>query len=281
MEHNNTLASNGSKPALLQPKKVLTTLTKSWVVAALVGQWIFALYIFIQFGIAALKGDPTSADTSGMIQGYVENDHFGNGMLMSHLLMAIYLSFGGILQLLPYIRAKYPVFHRWNGRIFLTLGLIGAITGMYLTWIRGARLSDIGSIGLTLNGLLIPIAVYLAWKFAINRQFQNHMRWAIHTFILVNGVWTFRLYLMGWFLVNQGANGNTATIDGPADITISFASYLLPMFIAELYFWAKKQRDNIRISIVNCFMLIGLIITVIGIFAATLFMWWPSISAIL
>jgi hypothetical protein len=47
---------------------------------------------------------------------------------------------------------------RWNGRMFLTLGLLGALTGLYLTWVRGSRLSDIGSIGLTLNGLLILLA---------------------------------------------------------------------------------------------------------------------------
>ncbi len=257
----------------------LQFLTRSWVLVVLTGQWIFALYIFIQFGIAALNGNPTSADTSRMIQGYTQGDNFGNGVLMLHLLPAILLSLSGVFQLFPYLRNKYPFFHRWNGRMFLTLGILGTITGLYLTWVRGTRLSDIGSIGLTLNGLLILLASVLAWRFAIKRQYQKHMRWAVHSFILVNGVWSFRLYLMAWFILNQGPNGNNANIDGPADIALSFASYLLPMLIAEIYFWAMRQKSTFRVSITNVFVLLGLLITILGVFAATMFMWWPAISS--
>jgi hypothetical protein len=277
MNHQNEHVITASKKSFFNPHDILKYLTRGWILIALIGQWIFALYIFIRFGMAAFSGNPTSADTSRMIQGYVNGDEFGNGVLMLHLLPAILLSFGGIFQLLPYLRNKYPAFHRWNGRMFLTLGLLGALTGLYLTWVRGSRLSDIGSIGLTLNGLLILLAGTLAWKFAIKRQYQKHRRWAIHSFILINGVWTFRLYLMGWFMLNQGPNGNTAKIDGPADITMSFASYLLPMLIAEIYFWARRQNSTYRISIANLFMLIGLLITILGVIAATTLMWWPRI----
>lgn len=277
MTHNEQAAI--SNKSFFNSHTCLKYLTRSWVFVALVGQWIFALYIFIQFGVAALSGDPTSADTSQMIQGYTQGDDFGNGVLMLHLLPAILLSFSGVFQLFSYIRKNYPTFHRWNGRMFLALGLLGALTGLYLTWVRGSRLSDIGSIGLTLNGILILVAATLAWRFAIKRQFQNHMRWAVHSFILINGVWSFRLYLMGWFILNQGPNGNNSTIDGPADIILSFASYLLPMLIAEVYFWAMRQKSTFRVSTANVFMLLGLLITALGVFAATLFMWWPRIGA--
>ncbi|NVK22621.1 MAG: DUF2306 domain-containing protein [Kangiellaceae bacterium] len=276
MAYNNSV--NTIKTSFLNPHLYLKYLTRGWVLVALIGQWIFAVYIFVQFGSAALSGSPTSADTSGMIQGYTDGDDLGNAILALHLLPAILLSLSGTFQIIPYIRRRYPVFHRWNGRMFLTLGILGALTGLYLTWVRGSRLSDLGSIGLTLNGLLIPLAAVLAWRFAVKRQYQNHMRWAVHSFILINGVWSFRLYLMSWFLVNQGPNGNTATIDGPADIALSFASYLLPMLIAEIYFWAMRQKSILRISIINLFMLLGLIITIIGVIAATMFMWLPAIS---
>lgn len=279
MKSNNESSVSTTQRSQNNSLSILKYLTRGWGLVALLGQWIFALYIFIQFGMTALSGDPTSADTSRMIKGYVDGDDFGNGMLLLHLLPAILLSFGGILQLIPYLRKNYPAFHRWNGRIFLTLGLLGALTGLFITWVQGTRLSDAGAIGLTLNGLLIPVAVVLAWRFAIKRQFQDHMRWAVHSFILINGVWSFRLYLMGWLFLNQGQNGNNASIDGPADITLSFASYLLPMFITEVYFWAMRQKSTFRLSIANLFMLFGLVITTIGIVAATILMWWPRIIA--
>lgn len=279
MNNTNEHGIVATNKSFFRPHNILKYLTQSWGFVALLGQWIFALYIFLQFGVAALSGEFSSADTAGMIKGYVKGDDFGNGLLMLHLLPAILLTFGGMFQLIPYLRKQFPAFHRWNGRMFLTLGLLGSLTGLYLTWGQGTRLSDSGAIGLTINGLLIPVAVIFAWKFAIKRQYQHHMRWAIHAFILINGVWTFRLYLMAWYILNQGPNGNTNTIDGPADITLSFASYLLPMLIAEIYFWAQRQRSNYRVTIANVFMFIGLLITLVGVVAATLLMWWPKIVA--
>jgi hypothetical protein len=58
-------------------------------------------------------------------------------------------SVSGMLQLLPCDRLCWPFIYRWNGILAVT----GALTGLYLTWLRGSRLSDIGSIGLSLNGV--------------------------------------------------------------------------------------------------------------------------------
>ncbi len=279
MNHRNEHLLTATKKVFICPHYILKYLTRSWVLVALLGQWIFALYIFVKFGMPALSGNLTSATTSAMIKGYINGNDFGNGVLLLHLLPAIWLSFGGIFQLIPYLRKKFPVFHRWNGRIFLTLGLFGSLTGLYLLWGLDARFSNKGSIGITINGLLILLAVAQAWRFAITRQYQKHMRWAIHAFILINGVWSVRLYMMGWFMLNQGANGNTSKVDGPADIAISFASYLFPMLVAEIYFWAMRQKSTYRVTITNLFMLFGLLITIIGIVAATTMMWWPRIMA--
>lgn len=279
MINPNTRKLGNTKNMIISQQKLLDYLTRAWVFVAFLGQWIFALYIFIAFGLAALTGDPTSADTSNMITGYIADDSAGNSMLLLHLLPAFILSFCGIFQLLPYLRKHFPSIHKWNGRIFLSLGLLGAITGLSLTWVRGSRLSDIGSIGITLNGILIVIAIFYAWKFARKRDFTRHARWAIHAFILVNAVWTFRLYLMSWFLVNQGPNGNTANIDGPADIALSFACYLLPMFVAEVYFWAKRKRQGYAMVIANSIMFLGVLLTTLGVIAATMFMWLPRIMA--
>jgi hypothetical protein len=43
---------------------------------------------------------------------------------------------------------------------------MGAVSGLYLTWIYGARLSDVGYLGITLNAILIIITVFFAWRYA-------------------------------------------------------------------------------------------------------------------
>lgn len=264
----------------LETHKHLDRLVFLWVITALFGQWVFATYIGLQFAIPVFSGSGQEQAFSHMIKGYIEGDKSGNFILFAHVLPAGILSICGILQLIPYFRKHYPRFHRFNGRLFLTLGLAGALTGLYLSWVRDTRLSDIGAIGITLNGLLIPIAVFFAWKFARQKRFDLHQRWAIHAFLLVNGVWMFRLFLMGWFLVNQGPNGNNSTLDGPADIFFSFACYLLPMAFAELVFWVKRQTQMLKVHIASVLVLCGLVATIVGVVAATLMMWSPRIMAI-
>ena len=159
----------------------------------------------------------------------------------------------------------------------MILGLSGALTGLYLTWLRGTRLDDFSAIGISVNGVLILIAIYLAWRYAIEGKFAQHQRWAVHAFFLVNAVWTLRLFIMAWYLTTGGI-GMSSQMDGPADIALSFGCYLLPMLLAELYFWAKRQKDVKQKWAVFSTMVIGCIVTAIGVTSAILFMWLPRIG---
>lgn len=259
-------------------QKSIDIIVKGWFVAALAGQWAFAIYILCVYVTPWFTNIDIGEVTP--TQGYHTANSFDYAMFFAHIVPAAYLSLFGAMQLIPSLRKKYPNLHRWNGRIFFTLGISGALTGLYLQWGVGLRLSDIGALGITLNGILIPIAIFFAWKHAINRRMQDHMRWAIHSFILVNAVWSFRLYLMGWYMINQGPLGNSPTVDGPTDIALSFACYLLPMLFAEIYFWLKKQKDTKRIWTGAMFLLTGALITLIGVVAATMMMWFPRIAQV-
>ena len=252
-----------------------------WVLVALAGQWLFAFYIAVMYALPMVTGNHEAANQARPITGYVAGDTLGNTMLFAHVLPAALLSLCGVLQLLPVLRRRWPSLHRWNGRVFLTMGLLGALTGLYLTWVRGSRLSDLGAIGITLNGLLIPLAILLAWRAARARQFDRHRRWAVHAFLLINGVWTFRLYLMGWYLLNQGPNGNTNTLDGPVDLFISFACYALPMAVAELWLWAQRQRSAKTKWWVAGVQSVGAVVTLLGVVGATMAMWLPRVSKVL
>ncbi|WP_395338453.1 DUF2306 domain-containing protein [Ningiella sp. W23] len=261
--------------------RFLNNSIKMWVLIALIGQWFFTLYILLGFAYPLALGGPQNIDYSHMIEGYVAGDTSGNFILLMHIIPASLLSLSGIFQLVPFIRKTYPRFHRYNGRVFLSIGLLGALSGLYLTWIKGTRLSDFGALGITLNGLLIPIAVYFAWKFARQKQFENHMMWAVHAFILINGVWTFRLYLMSWFVIGNAAFGASPSLEGPSGIFLSYACYLVPMCIAQIYFWGRKQSQRYKVNISIGFVLFGVVTTALGVGSASLFMWWPRIAGAL
>ena len=251
---------------------------KAWVAAVLIGQWMFGLYILAQFTMPWMLGVMDESQFTHMIRGYKNGEIFNNAVLLLHVIPVMLISLSATFQLVPYIRNRYPRFHRWNGRLFLLVGFLGAISGIYMTWGIGSRLSDVGAIGVTLNGILIPIFVLYAWRTAVNKQFLLHRRFAVHAFILINGVWSVRLYLMAWYMINQGPLGNTSKIDGPADIAISFASYLLPMAIAELAFWAERRRQSLTTFFAALGVSIMALLTLVGVFAASTMMWIPRIT---
>lgn len=274
----NSISETTNKWVTLPSDLILKHTVRGWVGAALIGQWAFAIYILSLYAIPLLVGATAQADDISPTRGFDASASFNSIMFFAHIVPAALMALSGLFQLFPKVRAKYPKFHRWNGRMFFVLGLSGALTGLYLTWGAGIRFSDFGALGITLNGLLIPVAIGLAWRAIRNKNIAEHERWAVHSFLLVNGVWTFRLYLMGWYLVNQGPNGNTRTVDGPMDIFFSYACYLLPMLFAELIFWAKRKKShkvNITVIATTSFALIS---TLIGVVAAAMMMWGPRIS---
>ncbi|MDN3651990.1 DUF2306 domain-containing protein [Thalassotalea ponticola] len=260
-------------------KTWLTGAVKSWVGVILVGQWMFALYILAQFSLPWISGQLDESQFSHMIRGYRNGDVFNNAVLLLHVIPVMLISLSATFQLFPSIRSSYPKFHRWNGRIFLFFGFVGAISGLYMTWIIGSRLSDLGALGVTLNGILIPIFVYFAWRTAVQKNVSLHRRLAVHAFILINGVWSVRLYLMAWFMVNQGPLGNSAKIDGPADIAISFASFIIPMAVAELVFWSERRTTTRALIIAAVAVSLAVLITLLGVYAASTMMWLPRITA--
>jgi hypothetical protein len=51
------------------------------------------------------------------------------------------------------------------------------------------------------------------------------------------------------------------------------------MFVAEVYFWAKRKHQGYPVVIANSLMLLGVLLTTLGVVAATMLMWLPRILA--
>jgi hypothetical protein len=115
----------------------------------------------------------------------------------------------------------------------------------------------------------------LAWRAAMARDFVAHRRWALRTFMVASGVWFMRVGYMAWLILNQGPAGITETSDGPFDLFWSFASFLLPLALLELYLHAKSGSGVALKFFTSSVVAIFTILTAIGIFGAFNFMWRP------
>ena len=256
-------------------KSALNNAGRFWFLVAAIGQLLFFAYIVVFYGGSTVRGD-FDAWRKVLPRGMIAGDTTGNFLLATHLLMAAIITFGGLLQLLPAVRARVPVLHRWNGRLYMVIAITISLGSLYLVWVRGTVGDTSQHLGSTLNAFLILLCVALAWRFAKARDFASHRRWALRLFLVVSGVWFFRVGLMLWLLIHQAPVGfDPDTFTGPFLTFLVFAQTLIPLAVLEIYLRAQgsvkpSARYAVAVGVVALTLAMGA-----GIFGAFMMMWWP------
>jgi Predicted membrane protein (DUF2306) len=247
-----------------------------WYFSTVLGQAAFLLFILLFYYPSSLSGNYAAWDTKPNIDGFVAGDTVGNIMFAFHVLAAAVMTAGGLAQLVPSIRQKWPMLHRWNGRIFMVTALSLAFGGLWLVWGRGTYLTLPGAIGVSLNGLLIIGFAIMAWRTAINKSFAEHRRWALRLFIVANAVWYMRLGYMIWG-IGTGGIGIGDRMDGPYDYFLAFGNSLVPLAIMEGYLRIKESKSNRGQYLFAGGLIICALLTVGGSVGAWMAMWGPYI----
>jgi len=249
-----------------------------WYLALVVGLWVFGYYIVTLYGVSALRGEWTRWNTvlpAG--HGYNPGDLGGNAVLGVHLLAAGLVSFSGALQLVPQIRSRVPALHRWNGRLFLLIALMISGSGLYVAFTRGAVAGHYMAVGNTLNAVLVIVCAVLAWRHAAARRIALHQRWALRLFVLMYGVWFYRVGMMLWFVIHKAPVGHNDTFTGPFDIFLAFAHVLLPLAVLEVYMLARDRGGALAKSGMALALFVLTLAMSVGIFGATMGMWLPRL----
>jgi len=215
-----------------------------WFAVAAAGQWVFALYVAIHYGGWAARGN-LAAWNKTVPHGYVPGESLGNGVLAAHLLFAALITTAGTLQLIPKIRARFPVFHRWVGRSYMAAALVMALSGLYLVLSGRRVVGDLSQhLAVNANALLIILCAGMAWRHAVRRDFASHRAWALRLFLVVNGVWFFRVGLMLSFILYGGPFGfDPDTFRGPFLSVLGIAQYALPLAVLQLYLFMRQRGD--------------------------------------
>ena len=253
-------------------KVVLNTSAAFWLLAALVGQWAFFYYIAAFYGPSAFTGDFESWNRLVALgrTPFVAGNTAGNLAFLAHALGAGIVAFGGALQLMPWIRARAPTFHRWNGRVFLATVTALSLSGFYLVWVRRTSPSDVQGFSTTINGVLILAFAYLAYRAARARNFTVHRRWAMRLYLVSNAQWFLRVGVFGYFVVSQ-LLGRKAGMNDPFLHFWTFGCYLVPLAVLEFYLSAKDGDSAfVRFAVAGGLVVITLVMGA-GIFAFAMF----------
>ena len=114
-------------------------------------------------------------------------------------------------------------------------GVVAAVTGLLMNWVRRANSGPVNSIGVSLNGVLILLCVAMAWRAVRAGEIDRHRRWALRAFMVMNGVFFKRLGGFGWSLLFPGPRGPWM------EYVFEFGSYLIPLAVLELYLRARDS----------------------------------------
>lgn len=250
---------------------------QTWFIVAATGQLIFAWYMAALYGMSALRGDWATWNKV-MPRGWNEGDTVGNVAIVVHLLLALIVTLAGLAQLVPAIRRAAPQVHRWTGRVYIASAFGIAFGSMYLMWVRGAVGDFSQHVGSTLNAILLVVFAAIALRHARSRNLALHRQWALRLFMVMNGVWFFRLGLLLWLMIHQQPVGfNPKTFTGPFLTFLVFAQTLLPLAALELYFRAQRSAVAARKWFAAAVIAALTVATAGGIVGATMGLWLPRL----
>lgn len=226
------------------PDMLLNGATTLWFVVLLAGQWVFLYFIASFYGPSTLSGNFEAWDENPFIShGYIAGDDMGNLAFAGHVVMAGVIVLGGTLQLISQLRKRAPWFHRWNGRVFLVSAILASLAGLWMDVTREIAVEGLASnFAISLNGVIVLVLAAFTWRAAATRNIASHRRWALRTFVVVNGVFFLRLLVFGYIVLAQAP---------PSDLlfdVLTYASYLLPWALVELYLRAKEGPGSARLG---------------------------------
>lgn len=262
------------------PQKLLNLAVTIWFIVTTIGQWAFGIYIIAFYGASTASGE-LERWNEVLPHGYVKGDWKGNLIVGAHVLLAAILVVGGPLQLLASLRRSAPRIHRWLGRVYVSTAVIVATGGFIMVWTRGAVGDTVQHVSISIQTVYIIIFAWLAWRCARAGQFEKHRKWAMRLFMVVSGVWFFRVGLMCWLVINGGPAGfDPQTFSGPFLTALAVLVYALPvsLLLLELYFYARKAIKPVEITAIALLIFMVAVLMAIGVFGAIAGMWLPRIG---
>ncbi|TMP37576.1 DUF2306 domain-containing protein [Pseudoalteromonas rubra] len=239
-----------------------------WFISVLLGQWFFFYYIIKFYGFSVINNNMEIWNRWEVMGAtpYHAGDFAGNMAFAAHAIGAGIVAFGGVFQLLPKMRSRFPAFHRVNGYVYLLTVILLALSGYYLVWFRDTNPIQLGDIGTSINGSLILGFAYLTVHSAIKKDIESHRKWAICLFLVSNAQWFLRVGVFSYLITGTTLGLNPAFGD-PFFTLWTFGCFLIPLLTAQLFFYAQSSRNprvKLAVSITLCVLTLLMLIGIMG-----------------
>ncbi len=248
-----------------------------WFTVAFVGQVIFASSTALFYSMTALRGDMVDW-SKRLAHGYTAGEPIGNAALIIHIVSAVLIIFSGAIQFVPAIRRHAPMFHRWNGRIYIFTAFSLAAAGLYLLISRGNATTPLQEFGAGIPAVLVMLCAAMAWRYALKRDFATHRRWAWRLYLLASSALFIRSGISLAAMIAAGTGEFDLSALKRSFLTLmTFGQYVVPLAVLELYFWTQRRGGRAaRLAMAAGLVAIGLSMGA-GVAAASIAVFVPSI----
>lgn len=253
------------------PDRTLAGAAATWFVTYAIGHWLFLAYVIYVFGTSAVAGQ-FEAWNERLHPGYVPGDQIGNAIVAAHLVFAVAVLGAGPLQLVPVLRDRWPVLHRWTGRVYLSAVVVATLSGLYMLFAR-----DIGSwslkAGFLLQALLIVAFGSMALVHARARNKAAHRRWALRFFMVSSVALSYRVIFTIWFAATGGLGIDMTTGEG-AFLDLMAIGQFLPLLLLEAYFLAREGGARLAQLFMSAVLVLSAVATAGGVAMLSLGLWF-------
>jgi uncharacterized membrane protein len=148
-----------------------------------------------------------------------------------HIVLGIVATIIGPFQFIPKIRNKYLKTHRQLGRVYIISTVLSGISGMYMAMTSGINLPY--AVGLFMMGFAWTTSSIMAFMSIKNRKVDLHKDWMIRSYVITFSFVLFRFVEDILMALEIGTRGEVLTL-------MSWASWAIPLFIAEVFIQGKK-----------------------------------------
>jgi uncharacterized membrane protein len=129
-----------------------------------------------------------------------------------HILAVVPYSIVGAFQFSPGIRRRHRAWHRGAGRVLVALGLLAALTGLWMAHFYPWPPGDGQAVYVErlVVGVAMAASLVLAIRAVRRRDFTTHGEWMIRAYAIGVGAGTQVLTHLPWFILADGKPGELA-----------------------------------------------------------------------
>ena len=178
------------------------------------------------------------------------DSHFAGqrSLVLAHILPAMLFMVLGPLQFVRGLRSAYPQVHRWSGRIFLIASAVVGVTGLTLAF--GKTIGGVDEkAAILLFGSFFLIALAIALRHAMRREFAQHREWMIRGYAIGLAVATVRP-IMGTFFAAAVLRGHRPV---PHEFfgTAFWIGFTVQMIAAEIWINYTRPRPATQVAMIS------------------------------